>query len=280
MIIQPPLHHPLGVFDSGVGGLTVLQALRRRMPHRDFVYLGDTARVPYGRKPPEMVAAFAAGIADLLCAMGVEGIVVACNTASAVALPGLQQRCEVPVWGVIDPGVEAATHATRTRRVGVIGTVGTIASGAYQRKLRERGITAWAQACPMLVHVVEEGLADSAEAELLARHYLSGRPELDTLILGCTHYPLLRGVLQRVVGKNVRLVDSAEAIAETVSAAFEAPPRCFAVGRVLHLVSGDPAAFAHTAANVGGVEGEMIPLAVDGTGISSPLEAVRAKPRA
>src|SRR5580704_6684874 len=118
MTITPPLRRPIGVFDSGAGGLTVLQALRRRMPHRDFVYLGDTARVPYGRKPPGMVADFAAGIADFLCSLGVEGVVVACNTASAVALPKLAERCNVPVWGVIDPGVEAATRATRTGRVG------------------------------------------------------------------------------------------------------------------------------------------------------------------
>jgi len=270
-----PLHRALGVFDSGVGGLTVLKALRRRMPHRDFVYLGDTARVPYGRKPPEMVRAFAEGIAELLCGMGVDGVVVACNTASAVALPNLQERCEVPVWGVIEPGVEAATRATRTGRVGVIGTAGTIASGAYQRRLEMRGMTVWAQACPMLVHCVEEGLAESEEAELLVRHYLSGRPEIDALILGCTHYPLLRNVIQRIAGDGVQLVDSAEAISETVSAAFEPPPRCFALGRVIHLVTGDPAAFAHTAAQVGGVDGEMVPLTVSGTGISAPAAALQ-----
>src|SRR5579859_6520189 len=123
------LRHAIGVFDSGVGGLTVLAALRQRMPHRDFVYLGDTARVPYGRKPPEMVSEFACGIADFLCGFGIEGLVVACNTATAVALPKLQQRCEIPVWGVIDAGVEAATRATKSRVVGVIGTAGTIGSG-------------------------------------------------------------------------------------------------------------------------------------------------------
>jgi glutamate racemase len=280
MTIKPPLHHALGVFDSGVGGLTVLKALRLQMPHRDFVYLGDTARVPYGRKPPEMVAAFAEGIADLLCETGVEGIVVACNTASAVALPNLRERCAVPVWGVIDPGVEAATRATRTGWVGVIGTAGTIASGAYQRALQKRGIHAWARACPMLVHAVEEGLADSEEAELLVRHYLNGRPAIDTLILGCTHYPLLRGVIQRVTGKGVRLVDSAEAIAETVSAAFAPPPRCFALGRVVHLVTGDPAAFAHTAAAAGGLDGETIALTVSGAGISAGLTDESVRPTA
>lgn len=262
MTVQPPLRRALGVFDSGVGGLTVLQALRRRMPHRDFVYLGDTARVPYGRKPPQMVVEFAAEIADFLCGLGVDGIVVACNTASAVALPALSERCDVPVWGVIEPGVEAATRATRSGHAGVIGTAGAMGSGAYQRRLEQRGIRAWAQACPMLVHLVEEGLADSPEADLLVRHYLSGWPEIDTLILGCTHYPLLRASIQRVVGSGVTLVDSAEVTAEVVSATFGPPPRCFAQGRVVHFVTGDPAAFEHTARVIGGVEGQTVPLAV------------------
>jgi glutamate racemase len=262
MTLKPPLRGAIGVFDSGVGGLTVLQALRRRMPHRDFVYLGDTARVPYGRKPPEMVVEFATGIADFLCGLGVEGLVVACNTASAVALPKLAERSPVPVWGVIDPGVEAATRVTRTGSVGVIGTKGTIGSGAYQRRLEARGLRAWAQACPMLVHAVEEGLAESPEAELLVRHYLSARPALDALILGCTHYPLLRDVIQRAAGDDVTLVDSAEVTAELVSAAFEPAPRGSAQGRVVHFVTGDPLAFAHTARVIGGVDGEVISLPV------------------
>lgn len=271
MTITPPLRRPLGVFDSGVGGLTVLQALRRRLPQRDFIYLGDTARVPYGRKPPEMVVDFAVGISDFLAGLGVEGLVVACNTASAVALPVLMERSRVPVWGVIDPGVEAATRATRTGNVGVIGTKGTIGSGAYQRRLEARGLHPWSQACPMLVHVVEEGLADSPEADLLVRQYLSGKPEFDTLILGCTHYPLLRPVIQRAVGPSVTLVDSAEVTAETVSTGFEARPRVFELGRVVHFVTGDPLAFSHTAAVIGGVDGEIISLPV------TELAAVPAK---
>jgi glutamate racemase len=262
MVPRPYLRSPLGVFDSGVGGLTVLQALRRQMPHRDFVYLGDTARVPYGRKPPEMVVDFANGIADFLCGMGIEGLVVACNTASAVALPRLGGRCPVPVWGVIDPGVEAATRATRTGHVGVIGTKGTIASRAYQSRLEARGFKTWAQACPMLVHVVEEGLADSREAEMLAKEYLTVRPPIDTLILGCTHYPLLRKVIQRTVGDWVTLVDSAAVTAEAVSQAFDKPPENTPPGRVVHFVTGDPVAFSHTANVIGGVEGEIIPLPV------------------
>jgi glutamate racemase len=254
MTTPTPGRHAIGVFDSGVGGLTVLDALRRRMPHRDFVYLGDTARVPYGRKPPEMVVEFAREIVTFLCALGVDGVVVACNTASAVALPAVAEDCSVPVWGVIDPGVEAATRATRSGRVGVIGTKGTIGSGAYQRRLERHGFRVWSRACPMLVHAVEEGLAESAEAELLARHYLADRPEIDTLILGCTHYPVLRKTIARAVGPDVTLVDSAEVTAEVVSATFAPPPRCFRQGRVTHYVTGDPAAFLHTAKAVAGVE--------------------------
>lgn len=262
MRFDASLRHAIGVFDSGVGGLTVLRALRRRLSHRDFAYLGDTARVPYGRKPPEMVRHFARGIAGFLCSLGVDHLVVACNTASAVALPELQERCPVPVWGVIDAGVEAATRVTVSGSVGVIGTKATIASGAYQRRLEAAGLRVWSQACPLLVHVVEEGLAESGEAGLLVRHYLGGRPEIDTLILGCTHYPLLRAVLQAAVGTQVTLVDSAEVTAEKVAAACAPPPHCFARGRVTHFVTGDPAAFAHTAAVIGGVEGEIVPLGV------------------
>src|SRR5664279_1311528 len=233
MVSSTSLRRTLGIFDSGVGGLTVLQALRRRMPHHDFLYLGDTARVPYGRKPPEMVVEFAEGIAAFLCGLGVEGLVVACNTASAVALSELQERCPVPVWGVIDPGVAAATRATHSGSVGVIGTKATIGSRAYQRRLEAAGLRVWAQACPMLVHVVEEGLADSLEAELLVRHYLQGRPDIDTLILGCTHYPLLRRAIQRVAGEEVKLVDSAEATAAAVSQSVDEVPSS-GEGRVVH----------------------------------------------
>lgn len=261
-IFHHPLSRPVGVFDSGVGGLTVLKALRRAMPDRDFVYLGDTARVPYGRKPAAMVAEFAHGITEFLTRLGVEAVVVACNTASAAALPALRGDFSTPVWGVIEPGVEAARRLTRSGRVGVIGTQGTIRSGAYQRRLEACGLEVWARACPMLVHVVEEGLADSAEAEMLARHYLEPRPDLDTLILGCTHYPLLRHVIQRVVGDSVTLVDSAEVTAEVVSAGLGGAAGSGAPGRIVHFVTGDPLAFQHTAQVIGEVDGQIVPLAV------------------
>ena len=265
-LLPYPLDRPIGIFDSGVGGLTVLKALRRKLPHRDFVYLGDTARVPYGRKPAAMVAEFAYGITEFLRGMGVGGVVIACNTASASALPELAAHFSIPIWGVIEPGVEAAAKLTRTGRVGVIGTKGTIASGAYQRRLEQRGLTVWARACPMLVHIVEEGLATSPECDLLLRHYLDGRGGIDTLILGCTHYPLLHDAIQRVVGDSVTLVDSAEALAQAVNgdldASVGADPASGAPGRIVHFVTGDPLAFGHTAAVIGEVAGEVVPLPV------------------
>ena len=254
------LARPIGVFDSGVGGLTVLKALRRKLPHRDFVYLGDTARVPYGRKPAAMVAEFAYGIAEFLRQMDVEGVVIACNTAAAAALPELAGRFSIPIWGVIDPGVEAAAHVTRTGRVGVIGTKGAIASGAYQRRLEQRGLSVWARACPMLVHIVEEGLTESPECELLLDHYLDDRGEIDTLILGCTHYPVLHDAIQRVVGDAIALVDSAEALAQAVNGRMGADLPAGDPGRIVHFVTGDPVAFAHTAAVIGEVAGEVVPL--------------------
>ncbi len=255
---------PIGVFDSGVGGLTVLKALRGRLPDQNFLYLGDTARVPYGRKPKAMVQEFAREVVDFLVEQGVEAVVIACNTASACALPLLSDNAPVPVWGVIEPGVEAACRMTKTRSVGVIGTKGTVASGAYQSRLEARGLRVWARACPMFVHLVEEGLAESAEAELLARHYLSDRPDLDTLILGCTHYPVLAGVIQRVAGDSVSLVSSAEVTAEMVKGALAAgrgKPNGH-TGRIVHFVTGDVLAYKHTAEVIGGVEGDLIPLDV------------------
>jgi glutamate racemase len=251
----------IGVFDSGVGGLTVLRALHSAMPHRDFLYLGDTARVPYGRKPPEMVREFAREITGFLEQRGAEAIVVACNTATAVALPDLSREYTLPIWGVIEPGIEAAVRATSSGRVGVIGTKGTIASGAYQRRLETRGMKVWARACPLFVHLVEEGLADSAEAELVARHYLADRPDIDTLILGCTHYPVLSPTLARVLGPEIRLVESATVAAEWVRATLGEDPRSPA-GRITHYVTGDPTAYEHTAAVIGGVDGQIVQLPV------------------
>jgi len=252
----------IGVFDSGVGGLTVLKALRRAMPHRDFLYLGDTARVPYGRKPAAMVREFAREITAFLAERGAEAVIVACNTATAVALSDLKREFSLPIWGVIEPGVEAAVRATVSGYVGVIGTKGTIRSGAYQDRLEARGMRVWAQACPLFVHLVEEDLADSPEAEVVAKYYLGDRPEIDTLILGCTHYPVLAPMLGRVLGPGVRLVESASVAAESVRVMFGDDGAGAASGRITHFVTGDPIAYEHTAAVIGGVDGEIVALPV------------------
>ncbi|PYE52854.1 glutamate racemase [Deinococcus yavapaiensis] len=253
------LTRPIGVFDSGVGGLTVLKALREALPKRDFVYLGDTARLPYGRKPRDMVAGFARGNTNFLVGLGVEAVVVACNTAASSA-PNLGREFPVPMFDVISPGVEAARRRTRDGHVGVIATKGTVAAGAYQARLEAQGLRVWAKACPMFVPIVEEGLTDSEEARLLADLYLRGRPEIDTLILGCTHYPVLRNVLQETVGTTVQLVDSAEVTAEVVRAALGSEGS--GSGRIVHLVTGDTVAYEHTARNIGGVDGVVIHLDV------------------
>jgi glutamate racemase len=267
---------PIGVFDSGVGGLTVLKALRQRLPSQDFIYFSDTARVPYGRKPREMVREFSREITAFLEQLDVVGIVIACNTASACALPDLREETAVPLWGVIDPGVEAACRATGSGCVGVIGTKGTIASGAYQDKLRAAGLQVWARACPMFVHLVEEGLADSEDARVLARHYLRDMPRIDTLILGCTHYPVLVPVIQEVAGAAVTLVSSAEVTAEVVAASVVRNGPSNSAGRVTHYVTGGVHAYQHTAETIGGVEGKVIPL--DVTRLADAGVAVRGTP--
>ncbi|HZI11787.1 MAG TPA: glutamate racemase [Myxococcus sp.] len=214
-------HSPIGVFDSGVGGLTVLKALMAHLPHESTVYLGDTARVPYGTKSGEVVTRYSLKNAEFLLERGIKLLVVACNTASAVALPALEAMLPVPVVGVIHPGARAALARTRGGGVGVIGTPGTIRSGAYQRALEagNPSVRVKARACPLFVPLAEEGWTTGDVPFLTAREYLSefARDGVDTLVLGCTHYPLLKGVIAEVVGPNVALVDSAEATAEAVA---------------------------------------------------------------
>ena len=277
---------PIGVFDSGVGGLTVLKALRARLPGEDFIYLGDTARLPYGRKPPTMVREFATQISAFLLDRGVKAIVMACNTASSCALApegDLASRLSVPLWGVIEPGVRAVEHlaiglASGVRgRVGVLGTKGTIASRAYQSRLEAHGFEVWARACPMFVPLVEEGLADSNEARLLVRHYLEDRPALDAVILGCTHYPVLKDVIAAELGMHVAIIDSASVTAQVVAhdlgLAGLLNPRASG-GGLLHYVTGDPASYQHTSSVIGGVEGELRLLEINelvGHALSIPL---------
>jgi glutamate racemase len=261
---------PLGVFDSGVGGLTVLKSLVEKLPHENFIYLGDTARVPYGSKPLEMVRGFAKEISLELISRGVKGIVIACNTASSASLPALADELPVPVWGVVEPGVEAAKKVSKGH-VGVLATPGTVKSRAYQSRLEKAGLTVWAKACPLFVPIVEEGISDGHIAELVAEHYLSDRPDLDTVILGCTHYPALKHILHLVLGDEVRLVDSAEEIANVVTkelAAMQLLNTNKKKGGIHHLVSGDVASYEHTAKMLGGPEGiiERIYLSEQKTG--------------
>ena len=216
---------PLGVFDSGIGGLTVARALFERLPRESVIYFGDTARVPYGPKSPDTVRRYSAEILAYLLRRGVKAVVVACNTSTAHALDHLRQQSPVPVVGVIEPGARAAVAATKTGSIGVIGTAGTIASGAYERAIKTLRPDArvHAQACPLFVPLVEEGWFDHAAAELIAREYLEPLRQagVDVLVLGCTHYPLLKALLARVMGPGVALVDSAEETAKAVATELE-----------------------------------------------------------
>ena len=217
---------PVGVFDSGFGGLTVARALIDLLPDEDLVYFGDTARYPYGPRPAEEVREFAGQISDVLVERhDVKMIVVACNTASAVTLDQLRFEREVPVVGVIDPGVRAAIRVTRNRRVGVIGTVGTISSGAYQRALRatRAPVRLTCAACPGFVEFVERGETSSDQAHVLAERLLAPviAAGVDTLLLGCTHYPFLARTIGDVMGRDVVLVSSADETAFEVRAILE-----------------------------------------------------------
>jgi len=206
---------PIGVFDSGVGGLTVLSELRRRLPDEPTTYLGDNGRAPYGPRPADEVLRFTLEATDWLLAQDVKLLVIACNTATARALPDVRTRSSVPVLGVIRPGALAVAAATRSRHVGVIATAGTVESGAYPAAILEaEPATNVAQlACPELVPMVEAGILDGRRAESVLRAYLepllAADPEMDTLLLGCTHYPLLRRAIETIVGAGVAVVDSA-----------------------------------------------------------------------
>jgi glutamate racemase len=208
---------PIGVFDSGVGGLTVVRELIRQLPRESLIYFGDTARVPYGPKSPDTIRNYSREIGGYLLSQGVKAIVVACNTATAHALPSLARELPVPVIGVVEPGARAAVAATRGSGIGVIGTAGTVASGAYERAIHAfaPSVRVVTTACPLFVPLVEEGWLDTEATTLIARQYLAPivASGVDTLVLGCTHYPLLAPVIAPIVGDAVRLIDSAHATA-------------------------------------------------------------------
>ncbi len=212
---------PVGVFDSGVGGLTVVREIRRAFPAEDILYFGDTARVPYGNKSPETVIRYSREIGRFLLKQRIRHLVVACNTSSSVALEILERELPVPVLGMIDPGARAAARATRNGRVGLIGTRATVASGAYPAALEKLDpkIEVFSEPCPLFVPLVEEGWAEDPVARQVAARYLAPllARGVDTLILGCTHYPVLIHVLEEVAGPGVALISSAAAAAESLA---------------------------------------------------------------
>jgi glutamate racemase len=222
-LIPPTYRRPvLGVFDSGFGGLTVLKALLELIPEADYAYFGDTARLPYGSKSVETVARYAVEAAHYLESHGAQMLVIACNTATALALDRITSGAHVPVVGVIEPGAEAATASTRNKKIVVVGTEATVSSHAYRKALEARGLEAREKACPLLVPLVEEGWVEHQVTEQVAKIYLSeafadGFHEADTLVLGCTHYPLLKPLLKRVTPPHVTIVDSAESTARAVA---------------------------------------------------------------
>jgi glutamate racemase len=210
---------PIGIFDSGVGGLTVYRALHEHLPNERFVYLGDTARVPYGTKSLATVERYAVENAQFLAARGIKLLVVACNTASALALPAIRRALSVDVAGVIGPGARAAVAASQGKRIGVIATESTVQSGAYTEAIRKADPAAVVteRACPLFVPLAEEGWADEDVARTVAETYLKDlRSSIDTLVMGCTHYPILKKVIQDCVGQQVQLIDSGEATAREV----------------------------------------------------------------
>ncbi len=222
--------NPIGVFDSGVGGLTVVRALRKELPGEDILYLGDTARVPYGAKSPDTVVRYSQACARFLLARGVKLLLVACNTASAHAIEALTRTVPVPVIGAVEPGARTAHAASKSGHIGVIGTLGTIRSGAYGHAIArlDRGAAITGQACPLLVPLAEEGWTEDEVAGLVCARYLrelaGADPRIDTLLLGCTHYPLLDTVLAhtaaQVFAQSVVLVDSASAMAAAARVAL------------------------------------------------------------
>jgi glutamate racemase len=212
---------PIGIFDSGIGGLTVLREMTAALPGERLVYLGDTARLPYGTKSPETIVRYSLQNARFLLGKGIKLLVVACNSASSVAIPRLREEMSVPVMGVIEPGAGRAAGTTRTGVVGVIGTRATIASGAYERAIAglRPGVRLISRACPLFVPLVEEGWVDNEICRLTVESYLGDlrAEKLDTLVLGCTHYPLLKQAIGEALGDRVALIDSAEAVAEQVA---------------------------------------------------------------
>jgi len=246
---------PIGIFDSGIGGLTVARAIYERLPMESTIYFGDTARVPYGPKSPDTVRRYSLEILDWLLKQGVKSVVVACNTSTAHALDALREASPVPVLGVIEPGARAAVAATRGDGIGIIGTAGTVASQAYPTAIRRLLPAAKIEqvACPLFVPLVEEGWFEHPAARLVADEYLGRLRQMgvDTLVLGCTHYPLLKPLLHDVMGGTVALIDSAEETARSLAEALDAAGTASGVevpGTHRFVVSDDQARFLQVGA--------------------------------
>lgn len=211
------MNKPIGVFDSGVGGLTVVKELIRRLKNEEIVYFGDTARLPYGSKSKETVIKFSLENLLFLLKRDVKLIVIACNTTSSLALGFIKKNFKIPIIDVIEPAVREAVYATKNKRIGIIGTRATIESRAYEKALREldSSISVYAQSCPLFVPLVEEGWIEKESTLEIAREYLSSlkKRSIDTLILACTHYPLLKNIIQTIMGREVKLIDSAKQVA-------------------------------------------------------------------
>jgi len=276
----------IGVFDSGIGGLTVLKAISRVLPREHLIYLGDTARYPYGAKSGDTIAGYAIEIADFLVERGIKLLVVACNTASAFALEVLAERYAIPVIGVIEPGARAAVRASVAGRVGVIGTESTINSGAYTRALRavDPGIAIYTRACPLFVPLAEEGWVENDVARRTVATYLATlrRSGLDTLILGCTHYPLLRSLIGEFMGPDVRLVDSAEETAREVRRALNAAGlvRRRGTGAASFFVTDAPDRFSRLGERFFGASvASAVRIVLRGESLARPEPAARARSR-
>ncbi len=214
------------MFDSGIGGLTVLKEVRRLLPDEDIIYLGDTARLPYGNKSPHTVTRYALESAIFMLTKGVKILVIACNTSSALALPILKKKLPIPVLGVIDPGAREAVRTTKTKKVGVIGTKATVRSGAYEKAITKYDpqVSVLSAPCPLFVPIAEEGLENDRIAELISKRYLLDikKSGIDTLVMGCTHYPILEGAITKVMGKNVTVVNTGKETAKDVKKTLEA----------------------------------------------------------
>lgn len=233
-------HNRIGVFDSGIGGLTVLRELKRLMPHTDMVYLGDSARLPYGTKSSKTIIRYSLQCARFLVSMDIDLCVVACNTASAHSIPSLRNALGIPVVGVIDAGARAAV-STHAEKIGVIGTNATIHSRVYEETIHalDPMVQIHVAACPLFVSLVEEGWCEDDITALVARRYLGGIKEkgIETLVLGCTHYPLLKRVIADVMGRDIEIVDSALSTAKQVKQILREDPACTASGNVVYYLT-------------------------------------------